>query len=72
MKFKGENILEVTEQVANESAVKKIGVRCTNAEAYCILDFVDKNDKFQVLFRPSYKEDFKYYVYFNRVNGKGE
>lgn len=70
MKFKGENISEVTEQIADESSYKKIGVRCTNTEAHCILDFVDKNDKFQVLFRPSYKEDFKYYVYFNRVNRK--
>lgn len=70
MKFKGKEIKEVTKQVANESAIKKIGVRCTNVEAHNILDFVDKNDEYQVLFRPSHKEGFKYYVYFNRVDGK--
>lgn len=70
MKFKGKEIIEITKQIAKEASEKKIGVRCTSAEAHYILDFIDSHTGFQVLFRPSYKKQYKYYVYFNRVNGK--
>lgn len=68
MRFKGKEIDKITWKIAYESSQKKIGVRCTRMEAHEILDFIDSRNDYQVVFRPSYKQPYQYYVYIYKIN----
>lgn len=68
MRFKGNNIKRLTEEIAEQASNQCIGIRCNKTEAHEILDFIDSRNDYQVVFRPSYKQPYQYYVYIYKIN----